>query len=165
MTSEHRTIARVACWTRWLVAVVIASTVLLQILGFAAGSQHVRVHGLVSGPVGTGVGLAHSLFMVLALAQLFLLLRHLERGEIFSAGVTRRLRRFSVFTLLAVFTGGVLLPLLSLVLPVCEGGPCVRRIPLDMRGAWSLVSSIIFYLVAFIIDEARQIDEDNRQII
>ena len=41
----------------------------------------------------------------------------------------------------------------------------MRRFAVDIRTFWTLVIALVFFLVARILDEARRIDEDNRQII
>ena len=164
--TNQRMISRAARWTRWFVIIVLAVTIGFQLAALVPETSHVRLHWSGSGLSGKVLGVLHFLFMVLALIQLLLLLRLLERGELFSAGVTRRLRAFALFALLAVIVGGVVAPLISHFTNSCQpGAPCLRRFPIDTRSLWTLITSFIFFLVARLLDEARRIDEDNRQII
>ena len=166
MSRNQQLIARTARWTRWLVTLLLGAALLLQLAVLFPGLTHIRLHAYADTNVARVINGLHSVFMIVALVQLILLLRNLEQGDLFSAGVTRRLRAFALFTLLAVATGGLLAPAIAFLFPQCgPDGPCVRRFPVDMRGLWSLVTSVIFFLVARLLDEARRIDEDNRQII
>jgi MFS family permease len=159
-------IARSARWTRWLAIAILAVTLVLQLSALFPTYTHLRMHAPPNDVLGRVLNFGHTVFMLLALVQLILMLRELERGELFSAGVTRRLRMFALFALLALSIGGIVAPMLSYAFPNCEPRvPCFRKFPIDMRVLWSLLVSLIFFLVARLIDEARRIDEDNRQII
>lgn len=164
--SNQRLIAGAARWTRWFVIAVLVVSVAFQLAAQFPGVSHVRVHPAGSGPFGPWLGALHLVLMVLALIQLIQLLRRLEAGDLFSAAVTRKLRAFALFALLAVAVGGVLAPLLAwLMTPCASDAPCARRLPIDMRALWTVITSFVFFLVARLLDEARRIDEDNRQII
>ena len=164
--SNQRMIARTARWTRWFVTLVLAVIIAFQLAALVPDLSHVRLHSARGGPYGQALGMLHFVFMLLALIQLLLLLRLLERGELFSSGVTRRLRAFALFALLAVTVGGLVAPLISHMTSACQPGvPCLRRFPIDTRSVWTLITSFVFFLVARLLDEARRIDEDNRQII
>jgi magnesium-transporting ATPase (P-type) len=166
MEQPRVAIANAARWTRWIVVALIGTTILLQVAAATLGTPHLRLHPLGRGVAGAAVSLLHSLFMLLALVQLWLALRHVETGELFSAHVTRGLRRFALFTLLAVLSGALLTPLLIVLFPDCASpGPCARRLPIDMRTFWTLIIVLVFFLVARILDEARRVDEENKQII
>jgi hypothetical protein len=158
--------AATARWTRRAIVVVIVATVGVQLAGLARRSAHVQFHGLGEGVPGLAITLAHALCMAVALVQLALLLGRLERGELFSMGVTHRLRQFALFALLASVLASVVAPLVLFFLPSCAAAaPCPRRVMIDIRGLWTLVISLVFFLVARILDEARRIEEDHRQII
>ena len=168
MSRNEVSIARTARWTRWLVMAILAVTIAMQLAAVLLPDQpHIQFHRMRSTePFGRWLSAAHSLLIVFALVQLVLLLKELEGRAFFSPGVTRRLKNFALLSLLAILTGAVLSPMLSIFLSSCTpGGPCFRRIPIDMRALWSLVISLVFFLVARLLDEARRIDEDNRQII
>ena len=166
MPHSHAAIARAARWTRWVVAALIGFTILLQLAAATLGTPHLQLHPTGRTLTGGIVALLHGIFMLLALLQLWLMLRHVEEGDLFSARVTLRLRRFALFTVLAVLSAALLMPLLVLLFPDCAPtGPCFRRFPIDLRTFWTLVIALVFFLVARIIDEARRIDEENKQII
>lgn len=167
MSRSQVSIARAAYLTRWVVIAILVISVAFQVASLFPDQTHIRFHrqGL-AGPVGQAINIAHSLLMIFALVQLILLLKELESHAFFSLGVTRRLKTFALLTLLAIFTGALLGPALSLLFTECQPGAyCSRRFPIDMRALWSMVISLVFYLVARLLDEARRIDEDNRQII
>jgi len=167
MSRSEVSIARAAKWTRWLVIAILAVSIAFQFASLFPDQTHIRFHRVGLGePIGRWVNLAHSGFMILALIQLILLLKELEGSAFFSLGVTRRLKAFALLSLLAMAVGAVVGPTLNLWFGVCvTDNPCVRRFPIDMRALWSLLISLVFYLVARLLDEARRIDEDNRQII
>jgi hypothetical protein len=166
MPNAHAAIARAARWTRWIVVALIGVTILLQLPALGIGTPHIQMHPAGRTFGGTAIILLHTLFMLLAVVQLWLMLKHVEQGDLFSAAVTMRLRRFALLIVLAVFSAVILTPLLVLLFPECAGGArCIRHFPIDLRAFWTLVIALVFFLVARIIDEARRIDEDNRQII
>lgn len=159
-------IARAARWMRWGVSALIGLTILMQGLALSGSWPLLKLHRTGGGLMSGAIGIAHAVLIVVALVQLVRLFQHLERGELFSAGVTLRLRRFALLTMLAVLSIAVLHPVLAILLPDCgPHGPCVRRVPIDMRGLWSLIICLLFFLVARILDEGRRIEEENSQII
>lgn len=166
MQQSHLAIARTARWTRWTVIVLIGASLLIQASALLSDSPHFMLQRTGrSLPTIAGI-LLHAALMVLALIQIVLMLRHLERGELFSAGVTLRLRRFALLFMIAVLIGSVLHPLLTMLAADCPPGTrCVRYFPIDMRGLWTFVISLLFFLVARVIDEARRIADDHSQII
>lgn len=166
MQQSQAAIARAARWTRWVVTGLVAATVVFQLVAYFVGPPHLQMHPIGRSYASAAVAFLHALFMLLGLSQLWLMLRQVEQGDLFSASVTLRLRRFALFTVLAVFSAALLLPILILLFPDCAAGhACVRRFPIDLRSFWTLVIALVFFLVARILDEARGIDEDNRQII
>ena len=167
MARSEVSITRAAKWTRWLVIAILAVSIAFQVASLFPDQTHIRFHRIgVGEPLGRWINVAHSLFMIFALVQLILLLKELEKRAFFSVGVTRRLKAFALLSLLAVATGAIVGPVLNLWLGSCDpGATCIRRFPIDMRALWSLLISLVFYLVARLLDEARRIDEDNRQII
>jgi hypothetical protein len=166
MSHSHEAIAKAARWTRWIVVALIAASILLQLGAFFTGSPHYQLHPSGHTFSGAAIMLLHTLFMLLAIAQLWLMLRAVEKGDLFSPAVTMRLRRFALYIVLAVFSAALLMPILSLLFPDCANAHhCIRRLSVDVRTFWTLVIALVFFLVARILDEARRIDEDNRQII
>ena len=155
-----------ARWTRWAVIVLAAGTLLLQVLALVPGITHIRFMHRGEGPLADISGYAHSLLVLLSLWQLIRLLGNLERGEYFSAGVTRRLRAFALLMLAAALIGSVSAAVIALGTQHClPGHHCRQVLPFDMRTFWTLIISLVFFLVARVLDEARRIDEDNQQII
>lgn len=166
MPPSQAAIARTARWTRWIVVTLILSTIALQLSAHVVGMPHLQLHPAGRSVGGGAVALLHGLFMLLALVELWLMLRHVEQGELFSPKVTMRLRRFALFTVLAVLSAAILSPLLILLFPDCgPNGGCIRRFPIDLRAFWTLVIALIFFLVARILDETRAVDEENKQFI
>ena len=166
MQSSQAVIARAARWTRWIVVLLMGATIALQLGAHFVGLPHLQLHPAGRSVTGGAIALLHGLLMILALVELWLMLRHVEQGELFSAKVTLRLRRFALFTVLAVLSAALLSPLLVLLFPDCApDGPCVRRFPIDLRAFWTLVIALIFFLVARILDEARRLEEENKQFI
>lgn len=159
-------IARTARWTRWLVTAILIAAIALQLATYFPAATGVGVHHMGGGSTSQLLGLVHSALMFLALLNLILLLRALEKGDLFAEGVTRRLRAFALLALIASVVGGVIAPLVAALMNNCPAGAtCSPRIPLDMRVLWTVITSFIFFLVARLLDEARRIDEDHRQII
>jgi hypothetical protein len=169
MAKDSRSLAAFARRVRWGTLALLAVMILFQLLALLPGQHHVVLHVLPAGGTTAShiIGLLHEALIILALAQLILLLRRIEKGELFSVGVTRHLRRFAMFILLAMLTTALLAPVLAFISSECDqhSGHCLRRIPFDMRAFWMLLISTLFFLVARLLDEARRIDEDNRQIV
>lgn len=166
MSPNPKLIVRSARWTRWLVTALLAITIVLQLLTIVPGPIHIQMHGENSSTASAVLNHAHSLLVAVALFQLLLLLRHLERGELFTVGVTRRLRGFALFALLGVAAGSILPPLIAFFMAEClPEQSCDPHRAVDMRGLWMLLSALVFFLVARLLDEARRIDEDHRQIV
>lgn len=113
--------------------------------------------------------IANSLIALIYLAGLFRLIklmRLFEEGEFFSARGVRHLRAFALSLLLASIAGCVLPPLLLMgarMLGVDH--VTVLRVGLENSDMWQGFISAVFFVVAMILGEARQLAEDNQLIV
>lgn len=155
-----------ARWTRVGIVALFVLVIGLQVSTLFGGPRHMLIHGLGQGWIGAAVTVLHGALMLFGLYQLLLLLGEIEKGELFSSGVTRPLRTFALCIMVASVMAAVVAPLIVFFMPDCDpSGVCRRRLTMDMRGLLNLIISLVFFLVARLLDEARRIEDDNRQII
>jgi hypothetical protein len=107
-----------------------------------------------------------SLIYLYGLYRLVLLMRLFERGEFFSIAATHHLRAFA-FSLLAGTVTGFLLPPVTLAIARLLGLNHITAVTLSLDGsdAWMILISTLFFVIAWIMGEARQLAEDNQLIV
>lgn len=107
-----------------------------------------------------------SLVLLYGLYRLLCLMRLFEAGEFFSLRATQHLRAFA-FALLVGAAASCLLPAIELIAARLAGVGGITSVSIEMDGsdAWTLLTSALFFMVAWIMSEARQLAEDNQLII
>jgi hypothetical protein len=102
----------------------------------------------------------YGLYRLVRLMQLF------ERGEFFSTVATHHLRAFA-FSLLVGTVTGCLFPAIVLAAARLFGFNHIAAVTITMDGsdAWMILISSLFFVIAWIMSEARQLAEDNQLIV
>jgi hypothetical protein len=160
--SDRSRITRLARRLRLALWVAILLSALLYVaarMGFSAGNFQVVM------PTGHWVpGLVRDLSIVMlyvALWQLTLMLRLVERGERFSPPVTRHFRRFALFLLVAASVQ-LAAPLAALLF---AGRTHRLEIPLNFRDLWTMLITGVLFLVARLLDEAQRIQTEVSEFV
>ena len=114
---------------------------------------------------GERISLA-SLLLLGGLYRLCRLMRLFEIGEFFSVAATRHLRAFALSLIGAVVVDALVPPLLMLGLGLA-GSANVQAISLQLDGSdlWTLLIGAMFFVITSLMVEARQLAEDNEQIV
>lgn len=151
---------------RWAVLVVWVCVVLAYIAGrsgFAAGPLHFETRA-ASAYRPALVGDASVVLMTVALWRVGQMLAAVAAGDYFSSTVIQRLRSFAFWLLL--------LALLWLAAPIVsellrdQSGP-VRRLAFafSIRDLLTAGITLILFLVARLLERARQLDEEVREFV
>ena len=161
-------ISRAAARLRWGVFAVIIVLALLYVAArfdLRLGPAHVeyRSHE-VSPAVGRTAGDGTVLLLLVALFRLTQMLRLIQLGELFSAAVIRRFRGFAFWLMLmAVFS------FLAPVLLTLAEGLATRAhhfaFVLDLRELLTLGITLLLFLLARLLERARQIEAEMQEII
>ena len=131
----------------------------------ALGHAHVefRNDGMTAA-AGRIVADGTMLLLLIALVRLAQMLRLVEQGELFSAAVIRHFRGFA-FWLLFMALYGFLAPIL-LTLADAAGGKSPRMaFILDLRELLTLGITLLLFLLARLLERARQIEAEMREIV
>lgn len=107
-----------------------------------------------------------SLLLLGGLYRLCRLMRLFEAGEFFSVAATRHLRAFALSLMGAVVVDALAPPLLMLGLRLA-GSAQVQALSLRLDGTdlWTLLIGALLFLITSLMVEARQLAEDNEQIV
>lgn len=107
-----------------------------------------------------------SLIYIYGLHRLVRLMRLFELGEFFSLDATRHLRAFAL-SLLSGTIAGCLLPPIELVLARLAGLNHIHAVTIRMDDSdvWMILISSLFFVITWIMGEARQLAEDNQLIV
>ena len=154
---------------RWLLWIVAAATAIMVSLYLAARfGLHFGGARVEYGP-HEAPGWASQLFgdiglvlLVIALGRLAQMLGAIARGELFSANVIRRFRGFAFWLLLMAIVD-LASPLLTELIARRAGDPV--RLVIDFRQVLTVGVTLLLFLLARLLERARQIDEENREII
>lgn len=166
------------------VARVLRVAVVLLILALAAGQAWlwvdgrdaatgwVQVHAWWSADAGVHprvallASTAGLLVLLYGLLRLTRMLRRFEAGDFFGIDSVRHLRAFALTLLLSTLLDVLLAPLLLLGLRLAGSGD-VHGIVLafDAGDAWMLLVGTLFFLITWILAEARRAAEDSAQIV
>jgi hypothetical protein len=163
-----RGIARAAARLRWGVIAAITVMVLLYLaarFNLKFGQVHIeyRTHGVLP-PAGRFVGDGTALLLLVALFHLIQVLRLIEGGELFSVGVIRRFRSFA-FWLLLMVAFSVFAPVLTSLAQGAPGQPHRFAFPLDVRELLTLGLALLLFLLARLLERAREIDAEMQEIV
>jgi hypothetical protein len=107
-----------------------------------------------------------SLIYLYGLHRLVKLMQLFEQGEFFSTTATLHLRAFAC-SLLAGTLAGCLFPPVALATTRVLGLNHITSVSISMDGSdvWMILISTLFFVIAWIMGEARQLAEDNQLII
>jgi hypothetical protein len=161
-------ISRAAVRLRWGVFVAIAAMVLIYVAALfdlQIGGAHIeyRLHE-VTPTIGRMVGGGTVLLLLVALLRLTQMLRLIEQGELFSVEVIRRFRGFAYWLLLLALYGLVAPTLLALAESAVTG---IHRLALvlDFRQLLTLAITVLLFLLARLLERAREIEAEMREIV
>jgi len=170
-------VRRKARWLRYAILATIVAVVLLNMLLIWRGiTAHPDVLGFVQMDVSAQLNDHPSLALITCallsliylygLYRLVRLMQLFEQGEFFSTTATRHLRAFA-FSLLAGTVTGCLFPPIALAAARMLGLNHITSVSIHMDGsdAWMILISTLFFVIAWIMGEARQLAEDNQLIV
>lgn len=169
--------SRKARWLRYAATVMMAAVAAVDValIGLGMGKHKASWISLrAEVPAGLAGHTRLALLDVLLISLVFLyglyrllrLLRLFEQGEFFSVPAIRHLRAFAG-SLLAGTLASCLLPALEIAVARLAGlnHATAVSIDLDASDAWMLLISTVFFVIAWILGEARQLAEDNQLIV
>ena len=161
-------ITKAAARLRWGVFAAIALMVLLYLAArfdLQVGRAHVeyRMHD-VSPTVGRMVGDGTVLLLLVALFRLTQMLRLIQMGEMFSVEVIGRFRSFAFWLLLLALYGLVAPTLLALAEGAATGTHRLAFV-LDFRQLLTLGITVLLFLLARLLERAREIEAEMREIV
>jgi hypothetical protein len=107
-----------------------------------------------------------SLIYLYGLYRVVRLMRLFEQGDFFSTAAARHLRAFAL-SLLVGTIADCLLPPVELIVARVAGAIQLHAVSvkLDSSDVWMILISGMFFVIAWIMGEARQLAEDNQLII
>lgn len=107
-----------------------------------------------------------SAIFLYGLYRLLRLMHLYQQGEFFGLDAIRHLRAFAL-SLLAGTLAGCLLPALETAMARLAGLSHAASVSIDLDASdvWMILISFVFFVIAWILGEARQIAEDNQSII
>jgi hypothetical protein len=152
-------------WTTLALMIVLLALHVAALAGGRIGYLQVVAAGIQDRtPLYFAAASLPPLFLLVALWRLTEMLKRIEAGDLFSAAVTAKFRAFALFVLLSALLSALLPLLLALAAGLTEGHGAVR-LKLDLRDVWTLFAAGLLFLLAHLLDEARRIDDDLREIV
>lgn len=118
----------------------------------------------VSPAIAAMVGDIGIVLLVIALFRLTQMLKLIETGELFSVDVVRRFRSFA-FWLLVMAVAGLVGPFVGQFVHPVSSGPRTIRLAIDSREILTLGVTLLLFLLARLLERARAIDEEMREIV
>lgn len=164
----HDRIRRLAGRLRLLVWAMIVGTAAVYLaarIGTEIGQTRLVTIG-ASDPAIASPAWVQDLSIALVLAALWQLadmLRLVGRGDHFSPAAIRRFRGFAL--LLFVASAFMFLAPLAIAIATNEPGPEQLRLPVKLRELLTMLVTGALFLVARLLEEARQIDSDLKEIV
>ena len=127
--------------------------------GLTLGHVHVQLqqHSSLADSIA-GAGLTVVLIEI-ALLRLTQMLSSVADGDYYSIGVVRHFRGFAMWLLIA----GVVRILAGMVQPFTSG-PAIM-IGIDLQQALTVGLALLLFLLARLLERAREIEQENREII
>jgi Protein of unknown function (DUF2975) len=159
-------IGRTATRLRWAVWIFWACVVLAYAvgrLGLTFGAVRVQAHSTAGdAPSFMMIADVSILLLSVALYQLTKMLGAIADGDLFSARVVKAFRAFA-FWLLLVALVWIVAPVVAVLL----AGPDASRLEfrLQMRDVLTVGIALILFLVARLLERARTVDEELREIV
>lgn len=170
-------VRRRARWLRYaILAVMLAAVLVNALLAWRNLLHHQALGGwpwldISAQPAGHPrlavlMCLSLSMIYLYGLYRLLLLMRLFEQGEFFSIGATGHLRVFAGTLLVGTIVGCVL-PAVALAVMHMAGLNHDTSVSLQLDGSdvWMILVSTLFFVIAWILSEARQLAEDNQLIV
>ena len=166
-------ITRTAARLRWGLIVAMAAMALLYLaarleLGLGPARVEFRDDGLTPAAARI-VADGTMLLLLVALARLSQMLRLVELGELFSAPVIRHFRGFAFWLLLMALYGFLAPILLTLAegprAGPGDGAPHRMAFVLDLRELLTLGITLLLFLLARLLERAREIEAEMREIV
>lgn len=165
---ESPGIAKTARRLRWAVWIFWALVVVAYVagrLGLALGGPvEVKAHSSI-GDTGAPMIVADVTILLLSVAlyQLSRMLGAIAEGDLFSARVIGAFRAFA-FWLLMVAIVWIVAPIVGILL-MGPGEPRRLEFRLQLRDVLTVGTALILFLVARLLERARTIDEEMREIV
>ena len=128
-------------------------------LGLTLGHVHVQLqqhNSLADSIAGSGLTVV---LIEIALLRLTQMLSSVANGDYYSIGVVRHFRGFAMWLLIA----GVVRILAGMVQPFTSG-PAIM-IGIDLQQALTVGLALLLFLLARLLERAREIEQENREII
>ena len=163
----HASIAKTASRLRWAVWIVWGCILLVYAAGrFGLGVGALRVQASSAAGVGPpimAVADVTILLITVALWQLSRMLGAIAAGDLFSARVVGAFRAFALWLLIVALVWIVA----PLVMAVAGGSGAEHRyeFKLQLRDLMTIGITLILFLVARLLERARAIDEEMREIV
>ena len=164
----NEAIARSASRLRWAVFAAMAAMGLLYLaarLGLQLGPARVEYqrHDGDARAVGL-VGDTIVVLLLVALYQLTAMLARIAGGELFTAGVIGRFRAFALWLLLSALFG-LLAPIGVQLIGLAPAGPHRFSLVLDFQEIITVGVTLVLFLLARLLERARQLDEEMREFV
>lgn len=164
-TEKLRKSAKKLHFVVWAFIILVAAAYLTGRLGLSLGPA-VEVHDRRES-LGSGVRLVGDLstaMFLFAMMQLANLLRRIALGEMFGPPVTRPLRRFAFWLLLSAVVS-IVGPTVVGLLYASQDSASKVLIVADLRDLFFLVTGLVLFLVARVLETAAAIDAELREIV
>jgi hypothetical protein len=151
-------------WTVWIFWVCVLLAYAVGRLGLTFGVVRVQAHSAAGdAPSFMMIADISILLLSVALYQLTKMLGAIADGDLFSARVVRAFRAFA-FWLLLVALVWIVAPVVAVLL---AGPDDASRLEfrLQMRDVLTVGIALILFLVARLLERARMVDEELREIV
>jgi hypothetical protein len=147
-----------------IATVVFTAIYLVGRLGISFSGVHVdyRSHG-IQGASPEFAADATVVLLLIALVRLVQMLSRIGRGEMFTSGVVRRFRGFA-FWLLLMALCSLLAPIIIQAL-TRTGGVHRLVIGLELNDLLMVAITLLLFLLARLLEQARRLDEEMREIV
>ena len=151
-------------WAVWIFWACILLAYAVGRFGLTFGVVEVQAHS-VAGDAPASMVLADISFLLLsgALYQLTKMLGAIAEGDLFSARVVKAFRSFA-FWLLLVALVWIVAPVVAVLL-AGPGDAHRMEFRLQMRDVLTVGIALILFLVARLLERARTVDEELREIV
>ena len=161
-------IIKAAARLRWGVFAAIATIALLYLAArfdLQPGGAHIeyQIHE-VSTTVGKLVADSSVVLLLVALLRLTQMLRRIEHGELFSVAVIGRFRGFAFWLLLLALYGLVAPTIFALVEGAAHRSHQFAFV-IDFRQLLTLGITVLLFLLARLLERAREIEAEMREIV
>jgi len=130
-------------------------------LQFAHAHFEYRLHGT---PFEGWIAAGSIALLLMALLRLTQMLGLMAGGELFTVGVVRRFRAFALWLLLMALFEFASPVVVSLVAPSVAPAHQVR-VHVDLRDVLTVGITLLLFLLARLLEQARRLDEEMREFV